>query len=289
MDAGGAATSSPDLAPGKAPGHDGGGLGGARVRPLTEAYFVSRTLRLLELVAFGGRSTAEVASELQIHPRTARRMLQRLCDERYVVREDGPHGRYELTMHLPALGAQAAVHARLPQLAAPVLERLHSHTGLTAHLFVPCYDAVLCVAHRASGMSVECRAGELLPCHCSAAGKVLLAERSAWAAGHLARALPRLTERTVTDASALREQLASIRDAGFAVEDGEHQRSSRAVAAPVHAARERAVAAIAVSVGEPVDAVTASVHVVSAARDLGAALGAPRADCIAAGTRLHVS
>ena len=200
-------------------------------------------------------------------------MLQRLCDERYLVREDGPRGRYQLTMHLPALGAQAAAHARLPRLAGPVLVRLNARTGLTAHLFVPCYDAVLCVAHRAGDTSVESRAGELLPCHCTAAGKVLLAERTAWAASNLARILPRFTEWTVTDACALREQLAAIRDAGFAVEDREHRPSSRAVAAPVHALHERAVAAVAVDTQEPVDVVLASEDVIAAARDIGAALG----------------
>ena len=39
--------------------------GGTAPRPLTEAYFVVRTLRLLELVAFGGRSTDEVARALR--------------------------------------------------------------------------------------------------------------------------------------------------------------------------------------------------------------------------------
>jgi DNA-binding IclR family transcriptional regulator len=251
--------------------------GSANPKPLTEVYYVVRTLRLLEMAAFGGLTTQQIAHGLQIHQRTARRMIQRLCDEHYLVREEGPSGRYELTMHLPALGAQALAHARLPRVAAPVLEGLHARTGLTATLAIPCYDAVLCVAQRASDVGVDRRAGELFPCHCTAAGKVLLAERPAWAATRLAQVLARFTGRTITDASSLREQLASIREAGFAVEDREYRESTHAVAAPVDAAHDGAVAAVAVSADEPFDPSAVVSHILAAARDIGATLGAPRA------------
>ena len=45
-----------------------------------EAYFVTRTVRALELLAEAPRSTTQLADALLIHPRTARRMLARLVD-----------------------------------------------------------------------------------------------------------------------------------------------------------------------------------------------------------------
>ena len=43
----------------------------------TEAYFVTRTMRALELLAFGPLSVPQLAETMQIHPRTARRIRAR--------------------------------------------------------------------------------------------------------------------------------------------------------------------------------------------------------------------
>jgi DNA-binding IclR family transcriptional regulator len=73
---------------------------------LTEAYFVARTVRALERLAFAPASVPELADYLQIHPRTARRLIQRLRDEDYVIRPPGAR-RYQLTPRLLAVAAQA--------------------------------------------------------------------------------------------------------------------------------------------------------------------------------------
>jgi DNA-binding IclR family transcriptional regulator len=43
-----------------------------------EAWFAARTMRALELIAFEPLSAPRVAHLLEIHPRTARRLLNRL-------------------------------------------------------------------------------------------------------------------------------------------------------------------------------------------------------------------
>jgi DNA-binding IclR family transcriptional regulator len=73
---------------------------------LTEAYFVARTVRALERLAFGPVSVPELADYLQVHPRTARRLMLRLRDEDYVTRPPGAR-RYHLTPRLLAVAAQA--------------------------------------------------------------------------------------------------------------------------------------------------------------------------------------
>ena len=77
----------------------------------TEAYFVSRTVRALEVLAFGPMSAPQLAEKLQIHPRTARRMLYRLVDEGYVVRHGGPRPRFELTMRVVEVAGQWLEHS----------------------------------------------------------------------------------------------------------------------------------------------------------------------------------
>ena len=73
----------------------------------TEGYFVTRTVRTLELLAIAPRSASEVAELLAIHPRTARRMLARLLDEGYVARPTGHRIPYSLAPRFSALAARA--------------------------------------------------------------------------------------------------------------------------------------------------------------------------------------
>jgi DNA-binding IclR family transcriptional regulator len=75
------------------------------------AYFVTRTVRALELLAFGPLSAPQLAEAMQVGVATARRMLWRLAEEEYVVQLDEPRRRYALTPRLvasPASGSSTA-------------------------------------------------------------------------------------------------------------------------------------------------------------------------------------
>ena len=86
-----------------------------------EGYFVTRTVRALELLAATSpRSPSEHAELVAIHERTARRMLARLVDAGYVVRSRGPRAVYALTPRFCELAARA-----LRQLAPPCPEDGH--------------------------------------------------------------------------------------------------------------------------------------------------------------------
>jgi DNA-binding IclR family transcriptional regulator len=180
----------------------------------TEGYFVARTMRAVELLAFGPVSAPELAAVLQVHPRTARRLLGRLLDEGYVTRRAGAR-RYHLSLRLAAVAAQAITHGYLPGCAMPLLDRLHARTGLTAQLWAPSYTDVVCLAH---SPPAGCAAlGELVPAPMGAAGKALLAARPCWRASVLdaLAATPRVS------ASALQAETARIAELGFAVAERE--------------------------------------------------------------------
>jgi DNA-binding IclR family transcriptional regulator len=237
-----------------------------------EAYYVTRTMRALELLAFGPLSAPQVAAALQTHPRTARRMLQRLADEEYVVRLDEPRGRYALTMRLVAVAGQALDHMELPRLTAPFVALLHAETMLTAHLVVPSYDRVLCVAHCDGGRIPEPGLRELIPAHCTAGGKALLAERDRWRESLLNRTLNAYTERTVTDPGAVEHEAVATRQRGYAIEDGEYRLGVQAVAAPVRDRGGAAIAAVGVSTTGRMDVERVSGDVMSVAAALSVAV-----------------
>jgi len=234
----------------------------------TDGYYVARTMRALELLALEPRSAPQVADELKVDPRTARRLLQRLADAEYVTRHDGPGRagrRYALSMRLLALAGHALQRAELPRIAAPFVTLLHEQTGHVADLFVPSYDGVLSLAHAHDGIQAVPAVRELVPCHCSAAGKALLSERPQWREAVLSGKLEALTPRTATDASALRREFAETAIRGYAIEAGEHKPDEHGVAAVVRAQTHEAIAAIAVTTTAPLDIAATATQVVRTA------------------------
>ena len=139
---------------------------------------------------------------------------------------------------------------------------------------VPSYRDALCLVHRGngSGPAQPCL-GELVPSHCTAAGKALLGHREPWRESVLEAPLPAFTARTITDPTRLREEAELVRRRGYAVEDGEHRDGIRAVAAPVFAPGGEAVAAIGVTAGEDQSVDELAGVVVATAGELTAELG----------------
>jgi DNA-binding IclR family transcriptional regulator len=231
-----------------------------------EALYVARTMQVLELLAFQPLSAPQVAATLQIHPRTARRVLVRLHDEGYLTRSDDNRRRYTPSMRVVALAGQIAARSPLTATALPVVAGLHEATGADAHLAVPSYLSVLCVVHAGDTCGAHIHPRELVPAHCTATGKALLAWRQRWRDSVLSHPLERRTSRTVVDPAALAREADATRSRGFSIETGELQEGVSAVAAPVFAGSE-AVGALGAS-GPGLDVETVGEHVAALAAEL---------------------
>jgi IclR family transcriptional regulator, KDG regulon repressor len=219
-------------------------------------YFVTRTMRAVELLAFGPASAPQLAAHLNVNPRTARRLLARLVEEEYVIPRGHRPVHYQLSLRLPALTAHAIRHAPLARIAAPLLDELHQQTGLTAHMMAPSYDAVICLLHSDSGPTrTRAALRELVPCHCTAPGQALLSHRTRWRDSVLSKPLSAYSPRTVTDPGRLLEILQTVAMRGYAVEAGEFERDRHALAAPIFD-DDDAVAAICVTAHDPINATT---------------------------------
>jgi DNA-binding IclR family transcriptional regulator len=212
-----------------------------------------RTLQALERLAFADLSAPELAASMQLHPRTARRLLGNLLAEDYVTQVGDARRRYRPTMRLAALGRQIVRHADMPRTAVPWTMALHAQTTLPAHLWAPSYDSVVCLVHADDAPEPEApepQLRELLPAHASAPGKALLAHRTAWRESLLARSLQRHTDRTLTDPDELSAELDRVRADGYAADCGEHRAGVATVAAPVFMDNE-AVAALGLTLTAP--------------------------------------
>ena len=237
----------------------------------TEAFFASRAMQALEVLAFGPSTATAVAAELQVHPRTARRLLNRMAHDGWLVRRDGPRPTYTPTMRIVALAAQLAHRTPLVRHALDVADDLQARTGGTVHLAVPSYRSALRLVRATGDRDGRCELRDLAPAHAIAGGKLLLAYRDPWREAVLDAPLAPVTDRTLVDRDAIRAELDTARDRGYAVEDEEYRAGLRAIALPVRDGGGEVVAALAVSSGEAavaelVDRTLA--HVAAAADDL---------------------
>ena len=196
----------------------------------------TRTLELVELLAFSELTAPQAAVALGIHPRTARRRLRLLAETGWATGRAGTVRSYGAGPRPLAASWHLLVNHPLVREASPVLTRL-GRDGLVAELAVPSYDVVLALSPAPAG-GWHARA---LPPHASAAGKLLLAHGEAWRRERLSGPLERFTAATLTDPGAVRDELDATRSRGHALEAGEHAAGWHALAVPFAPHRAAAI------------------------------------------------
>src|SRR4051812_13623876 len=100
-------------------------------------------MQALEVLAFGPSTTTRVADELRVHPRTARRLLNRMVHDGWMVRHDGPRPTYTPTLRIVALAAQLAHRTPLVRQTLEVVSELRLSPREAVHLVVPSYRSTL--------------------------------------------------------------------------------------------------------------------------------------------------
>ncbi len=202
------------------------------------AQHVRRTLRALELLAEEPQTQADVARELAVHRRTARRLLARLVDEGYADQDaGGRHVEFRATSRLAVLGRKVADGLDLLAIGARHLAGLDvARAG--ARFAAVRDDGGVVLAHVEEPVDVDPAAAAGLltrsgPLHATAAGKVFLSADTALVGEVLAQDLLAYTARTVVTRGDLLLELATVRERGYAVEDEEHRAGVRVAASPV--------------------------------------------------------
>jgi DNA-binding IclR family transcriptional regulator len=210
-----------------------------------ESGHVLRTLRAVELLAEKPSSEAELAEALEVHTRTVRRLLERLVEAGYAAPVEGHPVRYVATLKIVAIAGAVLARTDLVQLARPFVTALRDESDESAYLTVPTGAGAMHVLHEDSAnvIAARPRLSEIVPFHATAVGKVLLAHG---AAPEPPEPLEQCSEFTVTERADLRVQLEETRQRGYAVDDREHDRDQRCVAAPVYDHAGAVVAALGI-------------------------------------------
>lgn len=226
-------------------------------------------------------SLSEIADALGLNTSTAHRLLQALKAHGLVTQPDGGKA-YALGPTVLRLARLATGSLDVQEIARPFMRRLRDAIGETVGLHVLRSDNLRVVVDQAESHQALRRSytelGEPIPLHQGAPGKVLLAylpedQREAI----LDAPLDAANENTVTDADALRRELATVRGRGYALSYGERVGGIHTVAVPLRDHDGRVVAALSVTgpaMRMPRERLVAIAPIAQgAARDVSARLG----------------
>ena len=224
-------------------------------RPTYPITSVDNALRLLALFREREKVRLSDAREhLGVAHSTAHRLLAMLAYHGFV-RQDKDSRVYLAGPALVEIGLAAVRHMDIRRHARPVLEELAGRYGETAHLSVLEAGRVryLDAVESSRALRVAARTGTALAANCTASGKAMLAALPApelaalFPDGPGTPALPALTGHSITSRGQLEDELAAVRERGFALNREESEDGVASVAVAVLDGRRAPVAALSVS------------------------------------------
>ena len=196
----------------------------------------------------GPLTLGQISARSGLPRSSAHRILQQLVTARWLSRDDNEYG---LGLRMFEIGSLVVYRTRILGAAGPTLRRLNAATGHVVHFAVLDQQDVVYL-ERIGGSFADAlpsRVGGRFPAHCTAVGKVLLANApNVVLEEYLRIGLRPRTGRSIAHPGVLRDALACIRDIGVASESGEAVPGAACIAAPVFQA---GVAVAAVSLCGP--------------------------------------
>lgn len=185
-----------------------------------------RTLDVLEALAGSPeqRSLVELSRALEI-PKSSLHGILRTLVQRGWVTADSTGTRFGLGLRALQVGAAYLRSDDATGLLAGVLDELSQQFGETVHLGRLDGTHVVYLAKRESvhPLRLYSAIGRHLPAHATALGKALLAQRDDETVDRLlAWPLPALTGHTITEPDRLHDDLARVRERGYAVDREEN-------------------------------------------------------------------
>ena len=153
-----------------------------------------------------------------------------------LVEQEPDSGRYSLGVRLFEYGSAVNSTRNIIALSKEPMDRLVQATGESASLSMLDRGEALVLAHAEadSGFHIVSETGAHLPAFCTAQGKALLSPLPDVSIKRIFEAqFQQFTPHTVSSTDALLSELQSVREKGFAIENGEFKIGIRGVAAPI--------------------------------------------------------
>ncbi|MFC7205384.1 IclR family transcriptional regulator [Haloferax namakaokahaiae] len=216
------------------------------LKTVSRAFDVIRALEELD-----GARVTELATHLDLSKSVVYNYLSTLRSERFVVKEEDT---YRLSLQFLLVGEYVRYQNILYRIGKSELEELAAKTGEYAHLATEQHGLGINLykVRGEKAVGADYQVNKLQQAdylHFSATGKAILAhlprERVNWIVDQYG--LPAKTDRTITDREHLFEELETIRDRGYSLNDEEEITGLQAIGAPVTNRHGRVLGSISVS------------------------------------------
>jgi len=223
----------------------------------TKINSVNRALDIMELLCQEERlmGVNEIAQMLGEYQSTIHRSISTLKERGYVY-QDVDSAKYGLSYKVCMLGKSVSENSSLIQLAKPYAMKIAREFKETVNIAVreysggPGYYAVTIYQERGGKrtLSVTESIGKPYDCYYSGVGKALLAFSEDYNENVMRSIkLDRHTDNSIVDPEQFIEEIARIRECGYAIDNEENEKGLYCIACPVRNSKGIAVLAISVS------------------------------------------
>jgi DNA-binding IclR family transcriptional regulator len=213
---------------------------------------IDRAVSVLKALSDGKpRTLTELSKELEINSSTTFRLLATLRSHNLVQMENST-GNYQLGLACLELSRAYHTGDEVRQAALLEMELLRDETMETVHLGV-LDDMEVVYLEKFEGLHaiglMSSRVGRRAPAYCTGLGKALLAHCDPDFIQDKIKQFnfQKFTDMTITNRAEMLNHLELVRQRGYALDTGEHEKEVRCVAAPIFDQYSEIAAAISVS------------------------------------------
>jgi len=212
---------------------------------------IDRAVHMLDALSQYDRpvSLKYLSADTGLHPSTAFRILGSLMVHQLV--EKNSIGNYQLGTRLLGWGDKVRSRMDVRTEARPIMEWLRDEVGETVNLTTREGDEVVYIERMISrrAIRVEQVIGSRAPLHVTAVGKLMLGESGDQACHEYAArtGLPKFTENTLTNESALTEEIQLAMKDGYALDNEEAEPGVGCIGVVIHDSTGLVVAGLSVS------------------------------------------
>ncbi|MBU8712693.1 MULTISPECIES: IclR family transcriptional regulator [Brevibacillus] len=210
-----------------------------------------KTLDILDLFDFDTRAlnVPQIAEKLGQPQSSVYRHLRLLKEKGYIM--ESANGYYSLGYRFLKLAKIVRLDMNITAIAQPVMRQLTKETEETSILLVYSNMQAVCLETIASHqpIKVSSEQGQIVPLYGGASSKALLA----FLAEEIVEELygkgfvRKHTEQTITDLAVMKQNLAEIREKGYAFSDGEIDEGVVSYGVPIHDSDQQVVASLSIA------------------------------------------
>jgi len=192
----------------------------------------------------------EISERLNLHKSTVHSLLKTLQHHGYIG-QNPENGKYKLGMKLLERGNYVIQGLDVRKVAKKHLHDLSMRTGQTTHLVVldGKHGVYIDKVEGPLAVVLYSRIGRRVSIHCSAVGKVLVANQKPAKIEEILASYPyeRRAKNTITDRESYLKELELVRQRAYSIDNEENEEGVRSVAVPIRDHSGQVIAAISLS------------------------------------------